>query len=294
MPNAAFGIDHPLLATNDITALRQHFTAMGFNMTAIGRHPWGTSTTLAMFDGCLIELMGIFDANLIDEKPAGDFRFGRHVHAHLSQREGVALTALHSADMPTDVLRAKQAGLTVAGQLEFGREVTLPDGTAGRTKTTLALLPNAAYPRLSFFLCQQHRPDLIYVPDWLRHPNTAHGFHGIHVVAEASDHKSLADDFTALYGPAVSMSGECIFQTANGVLHLMRRQDFVNHIAPLPAVVMAEKTPAIVGMDIAVTDPEVLCRCLDQGAVAYERAGDVVTLTDPALTANTVLRFMPG
>jgi len=155
--NASFGIDHPLLATHDIEALRERLIAMGFNMTAIGKHPWGTSTSLAMFDGCLLEIMGMYDASLIDEVPAGDFHFGRHVYEHLQQREGVALTALHSTNSVNDAQLATEAGFRIAGHLEFGRDVNLPGGKSARTKTTLALLPSEQFPRLSFFLCQQHR-----------------------------------------------------------------------------------------------------------------------------------------
>jgi len=103
--NASFGIDHPLLAT-----------------------PWGTNTSLAMFNGCLLEIMGIYDSARIDQVPAGDFRFGRHIYEHLLQREGVALTALHSTDSHKDAKFASTKGLTVAGHLEFGRDVKLPNG----------------------------------------------------------------------------------------------------------------------------------------------------------------------
>ena len=75
--NASFRIDHPLLATHDIEGLRARLISLGFNMTTIGKHPWGTSTSLAMFDGCLVEIMGIYDDTLLDQVPAGDFKFGR-------------------------------------------------------------------------------------------------------------------------------------------------------------------------------------------------------------------------
>ena len=114
--NASFGIDHPLIAVGDIAQLRNRLIAIGFNMTAIGKHPWGTSTSLAMFNGCLIEIMGIYDDTLIDEVPAGEFRFGRHVHEHLMRREGIALTALHSIDAEADALQAQKAGFSLAGQ----------------------------------------------------------------------------------------------------------------------------------------------------------------------------------
>jgi len=94
----SFGIDHPLIAVHDMPLVRSRFASIGFNMTPPGKHPWGTSTSLAIFNGCLLEIMGIYDASLVDVKPAGDFKFGRHVYEHLCEREGVALTALHSVD----------------------------------------------------------------------------------------------------------------------------------------------------------------------------------------------------
>ena len=111
--NASFGIDHPLLATHDIDALRELLISLGFNMTAIGKHPWGTSTSLAMFDGCLLEIMGIYDDTLLDEVPAGDFRFGRHIYEHLNIREGVALSALHSTN--------SDGGCQTCGESRFSR-----------------------------------------------------------------------------------------------------------------------------------------------------------------------------
>ena len=47
--SASFGIDHPLIATRDVAGLRNRLISLGFTMTPIGRHPWGTSTSLAMF-----------------------------------------------------------------------------------------------------------------------------------------------------------------------------------------------------------------------------------------------------
>ncbi len=128
---AAFGIDHPLLATRDIAALRARLIALGFTMTAIGKHPWGTSTSLAMFQGCLLEIMGLYDESLIDTLPAGDFRFGRHIASHLAQREGIALTALHSTNWQADATRACAAGL--ASQVISNSAATSPCPMAAAT-----------------------------------------------------------------------------------------------------------------------------------------------------------------
>ncbi len=289
--NASFGIDHPLLATHDINSLRDRLISLGFNMTAIGKHPWGTSTSLAMFDGCLLEIMGIYDDTLLDEVPAGDFRFGRHVYEHLNIREGVALSALHSTNSVQDAKHAQDAGLTVAGHLEFGRDVILPDGTEGRTKTTLALLPDATFPRLSLFLCQQHRPDLIYVPEWLVHPNTVNGICGVNIVAHEKHHAALKAQFGGLYDDPEILTGGFQYQTANGVLRVLTANAFEAEIGPLTDEIRKEDTPSIAGMDFTAGDLSVLLDHIAECDVDHQEIENGVVLTDHSLTANTRMRF---
>lgn len=289
--NASFGIDHPLLATRDIDALRERLISLGFNMTAIGKHPWGTSTSLAMFDGCLLEIMGIYDDTLLDEVPAGDFRFGRHVYEHLNIREGIALSALHSTNSVEDAKQAQKAGLAVAGHLDFGRDVILPNGTEGRTKTTLALMPDATFPRLSFFLCQQHRPDLIYVPEWLKHPNTVNGICGVNVVAHEKHHAALKAQFGGLYKGFEVLKGGFQYWTANGVLRILSTDAFEREIAPLTDEIRKEDTPSIVGMDFTTGDLIALMDYITQSEVEHRTVENGVVLTDQSLTANTIMRF---
>jgi hypothetical protein len=44
------GIDHPLVLVRDIEAAAARYRTLGFDTTPTGRHPWGTSTSLIMFD----------------------------------------------------------------------------------------------------------------------------------------------------------------------------------------------------------------------------------------------------
>lgn len=289
--NASFGIDHPLLATHDINALRELLISLGFNMTAIGKHPWGTSTSLAMFDGCLLEIMGIYDDTLLDEVPAGDFRFGRHIYEHLNIREGVALSALHSTNSVKDAKHAQEAGLAVAGHLEFGRDVILPDGTEGRTKTTLALLPNATFPRLSFFLCQQHRPELIYVPEWLEHPNSVNGICGVNIVAHEKHHEALKTQFGGLYKGFEVLKGGFQYQTANGALKVLNVEAFENDIGSLSDGIRQEDTPSIAGMDFTTGDMNALLDYVFKSGTEHRVVENGVILTNQSLTANTIMRF---
>ena len=289
--NASFGIDHPLIAVHDIQQLRDRLISMGFNMTAIGKHPWGTSTSLAMFEGCLLEIMGIYDDSLIDQVPAGDFRFGRHVHEYLQQREGVALTALHSTDSQADAQKAQEAGFQIAGHLEFGRDVALPDGRKDRTKTTLALMPDAFWPRLSFFLCQQHRPELIYVPEWLEHQNSVHGICGISILAEVDSQKALANKFAALYGKAKVIEGGYQLNTANGHIRLLTSQQIEAEMGTIPLAVRTDNQPCIIGIDLCFADATALRRHLLSSGLDFVENDSVFSLQNARDVGNTFLRF---
>lgn len=289
--NASFGIDHPLIAVNDIEFLREKLISLGFNMTAIGRHPWGTSTSLAMFNGCLIEIMGVYDDSLLDNVPAGDFRFGRHVHRHLQQREGIALTALHSTNAIADAERAEQAGFHVSGHLEFGRDVTFPNGQTGRTKTTLALMPDKKWPRLSLFLCQQHRPELIYVPEWLEHPNTVYRICGVTILADTEHHQDLIDKFERLYGSVTRVEAGFNIDTANGPIQVLSKPTVEHHFGKLPSAVAHSNEPCIIAMDFCYKNAETLRQYIRDSGLGHKKTEKTFTLTNAADTGNTFLRF---
>lgn len=289
--NAAFGVDHPLIAVNDIDLVRQRLLTLGFNMTPVGEHPWGTSTSLAVFDGCLLEIVGIHDATLIDTVSAGDFRFGRHVHDHLLEREGVALTALHSTDAVADMAAVQAAGLRVSGHLQFGRDVVLPDGRPDRTRTTLAILPDTRFPRLSLFLCQQHRPDLIYVPQWMTHPNTVAGIAAITIKAGPAYQVELRRRLEALYGASTDLTDGFVVSSANGLLIVQTPEAVERDLGRMPDAVSADELPAIVGMEFHCDRLDILHQWVSRSGFAHRFDGASLRLDDATAFGNTWLSF---
>lgn len=289
--NSAFGIDHPLVAVHDLPAVRARLCQLGFTMTPVGRHPWGTDTTLAVFDGCLLEIMGIGDTRLLDAMPAGDFRFGRHVHEHLQQREGVALTALHSRQIDADSRRAVAAGWSVSGTIEFGRDVTLPDGSADRTRTSLTLMPDTRFPRLSLFLCQQHKPELLYRPAWMAHPNTVRGIDGITILAAGRDQQALAQKLGAIYGAAQPLEHGFSLQTANGRIDVVDadglRQVHGEHLPDLSD----PDSPYIVAMSFHCQDLQTLAACAEEAGLPLRRDGRYGFLGRRELFGNMLFSF---
>lgn len=220
MANDSFGIEHPLVTVHDIAAVAARYEAIGFDPTPLGRHPWGTVNRLVMFPDNFIELLAIGDDAAIDADPVGGHLFGRRVRARLAAGEGISLMALRSPDAVADERAAVARGAVSAGRVEFRRAVRLPDGTQDEAVVTLAILPDDAMPGTTFFLCQQHKPHLVWNPDWLRHRNGADAITA--VTYFAPDPLALVARVQAVWGEGAVLreQGGLRVETAGGVLHV--------------------------------------------------------------------------
>ena len=287
------GIDHPLVAVRDIEAARGAYEALGFRMTAVGRHPWGTSTSLAVFQDSLIELISIGDESLLDTYAAGEFRFGRVVEAHLKEREGISLIALNSRDAEADAERLRARGVPFQGFVRFGRDVTLPNGERERISATLAIFESRDLPRLSAFACQQHRRDLLEVADWMRHPNGCTGYAGVTILAQRRRFDEVRRRLAGLFGD------DALFETPDGFGCHTARGDFwvkdrdgaQRDLGPLPAEVTAADEPACVALHFHVPSLARVTPFLNAAGVDHRRNAEGIVLAEPERFGNVVLAF---
>ena len=289
--DAAFGIDHPLIAVEDLESVRERLCSIGFAMTPPGLHPWGTGTSLAVFAGCLLEIVSVRDARRLDDKAVPGFGFGRHVQRYLTAREGVALTALHSVDPEREAARARAAGFEVSGRIEFGRDVVLPDGTPDRTRTTLVPLPDREHERLSFFLCCQHRRDLVEVPAWMAHANAVVGIGGITVLADAASHERIARRLGGLFGRPESAERGFDLRTANGTISVRTGAAIESEFGPLPESLGDERSPSVVAMTFRSADMRRTAEALAASGEAVRERDGASVLTEAHRFGNTFLRF---
>ena len=286
------GIDHPLVAVRDILAMRARYEVLGFRMTPVGRHPWGTSTSLAIFRNCLVELMSLYDETLIDEKALGDFSFGRFVRDDLTEREGISLCALHSADAEADAATLAARGVPCQGTIAFGRDVVLPDGRPDRTATTLKILASPDLPRLSNFACQQHRRDLVEVPAWMDHPNGCTGYARVAILAERNDWPRVRARLVALYGEAAlfeTPDGFCA-ETGNGDFVVLDRAAATDRYGLIPPEIAGDLRPCYLAMEITAPDLDRVRPFLEHEA--YRDEGGHIVLTNAARFGNVFLAFV--
>ncbi|AJE97113.1 VOC family protein [Pandoraea apista] len=199
--NTRFGIDHPLVTVHDHPRRLSHYTRMGFSPSPVSYHPWGTVTSLMMFEDNFIELIGVENAGKFGTNAVGDFCFGRYLGRFLAREEGVSLIALHSKDVRADHARLVQTGLESQGILDFRRPMRKPDGAHDEAVVSLGLFIDDSLGDASNFICQQHRPELIWVPDWQRHPNGVSNIIGVtYVTPDTVSLRTLATRWQQMYG----------------------------------------------------------------------------------------------
>lgn len=203
MGNGPLGLEHPLVCSRDLDGLAARYRALGFAPTPKGLHPWGTGTQLVMFRDNFIELMGIEDRSKIDVvagagEASDGFRFGRFIADFLDWREGIAMVALHSKDARADLIAVEARSVPSTGLIDFRRAVRLPDGRTGEAVVTLGMLIDAGQPQLSHFICHQHRPELVWVPDWLVHPNGAEVI--TRITYAAAEPEAVRPRFAGIWG----------------------------------------------------------------------------------------------
>ncbi|MES2399496.1 MAG: VOC family protein [Pseudomonadota bacterium] len=251
MSKVSLGIDHPVVTVRDLARAREQYRRLGFAPNPVGFHPWGTTLSLLMFKDNFIELISVSDSSKFGSH-SGGFCYGRNVSRFLERVEGLGLVALHSKDGRRDHARLVAQGLKSQGLIDFRRELKKPDGSPDEAVVTLGLFLNEEQRDVSQFICHQHRPDLVWMPEWQHHPNGVEAVSAVTYLAE--NPLDLLPRFLAFYGD-VAYSNELLeVDTGCGTLRAVSpvraRQMFGD--VPLPDW---GADPAPHGIAISVSTP---------------------------------------
>ena len=290
MANGPLGLEHPLVVSDDLDALAERYRAMGFAPTRKGYHPWGTGTQLVLFPDNFIELMGIDDRRLIDTPSETCFRFGRFIADQLERREGIAMTALHSKDAAADVAAVTARGVAPDGLVNFRRQVTLPDGAKDEAVVSLAMLIDWQQPQLSHFICQQHRPEFVWVPAWMQHPNGAQAIE--RVVYAAAEPEAHRQRFAGIWGADAlhDLGGGFRVATAGGELLVLDQPAAEGRFAPVALPYGWRDAACAVAITVRVADVYRVHLMMMQRGVPHVRTAEALCIP-PSYAGNVILEF---
>ena len=167
-------IDHLVLAVRDLEGTRDIYRRLGFTLTPVARHPFGTANSLALFNGSYLELLSVADPAAIPEATQDRFSFGAFNRDYLKERQGPSMLALRSADAEADRQSFAKHGLPVYAPLTFERNAEGPDGVEREVAFSLTYTSDArTRGKAGFFTCQHHHPQNLWRPEFMRHPNGA-------------------------------------------------------------------------------------------------------------------------
>ncbi len=287
------GIDHPLVAVRDMDKASEDFARIGFFINPRHHHPWGTDNHLLMFPESFIELISIYDDSKLDLTNAKGFAFGRFISDSIERREGISLVALHSEDARQDHQLMDQRGVENQGIVDFRRVAHRPDGTEEEAVVSLVMLVNSSWPPVSHFFCHQHKPHLVWVKEWMNHPNGANGIAAVSYIAD--NPADFLSRFAGIYGEgAVTLDeGILIAKTDRGVFEVLSPTQATERFAGVDIPVTEAQRPSGVAIRVSTRSMGQAKSHLDKNQVVYIETDDGGLRIPAHYAGNTIFELYP-
>ncbi|MCO4757340.1 MAG: VOC family protein [Oceanospirillaceae bacterium] len=288
------GIDHPLVAVRDMDKACQDFARLGFFINPRHHHPWGTDNHLLMFPENFIEVISIYDDSKLDLTNEKGFAFGRFISDSIERKEGISLVALHSEDARNDHQLMEQRCVANQGIVDFRRIAHRPDGSEEEAVVSLVMLINEQYPSISHFFCHQHKPHLVWVEDWMTHPNGANAITAVSYVAE--DPAELVERFAGIYGKeAITVgAGYLKAQTDRGIFEVLSPICAEHRFAGVDVPVTDKQLPSGVAIRVSTCSIEQAKSHLDTQNVNYVETTDGGLRIPAYYAGNTIIEIYPA
>ncbi|MGE0846390.1 MAG: VOC family protein [Flavobacteriaceae bacterium] len=179
------GIDHLVLAVHGMDHARDVYARMGFTLTPVNRHPFGTYNSLIQLQGNFLELLGVEDPDDMPLGKPGHFSFPRFNFLYLERHEGISMLVAESKDARADAKTFAREGIQAYLPFQFSRKAGLPDGSHARVGFRLAFASEPLAPEAGFFVCEQLAPEHFWKSEFQKHANTAVAVDDVVMVARA-------------------------------------------------------------------------------------------------------------
>ena len=290
MPTDPRPIDHAVIAVRDLDAARATFAALGFTVSPVAHHPFGTANAVVQLGGSYIELLAVVDAGRIPEAEGGRYSFAAFNRDFLARREGMSMLALRSADAAADRAAFAAAELPVYEPVQFTRLARAPDGRDLEVGFSVTFTSDARIPDAGFFTCQHHNPDRFWWPEYQSHANGATRLAG--AVMASRDPADYHIFFTYFTGQHDMRSDSLMvsFDTGGGKVDI---------VSPVAAKAMygvdagANPKPRFVGLRVATPDLAAAAVTLRGNGVPFvERMGRLVV--PPEAACGAAIAFVEG
>jgi len=281
------GIDHLVLAVQDLDAAAAEYERLGFTLTPRAQHPFGTGNRLAQFDHDFLELLAVTQPQDINDHQDGVVSFGAFNLDYLDVREGMSMIALKSDGWEEDRKTFGDAGLNLSAPFEFSRLARQPDGSDVTVGFKLTFVPDPATPEAIFFTCDhQHAPEYFYKPAFQKHENGATAIDEVMMVA--NDPSQSKDFFDRLYGSenVRHEGGKMVIQGDGSRFVIMTPKELVAAY-PVGQPITFTGDLAFAGYRVLVGDIAVTKSVLETNGIKFSDQSDSLSLS----VSGTILEF---
>lgn len=291
--NDSRGIDHLVVAVNDLTSASERYSKLGFSTTPLGRHPWGTANHLVQFSRNFIELVGVVDRQALVPMSDEHFSFSAQLDGFLRKREGLAMLVLTTEDARADADQWRDKGLHVFAPHHWSRKAILPDGSESTVAFTLTFVTDPSMPEIAFFCCQQHNPEIFWKPQYQNHANGAGAVRGVTLVDPEPARRRTFLSRLLGSGDIEESPGALLIHCAGAVLRVLTPQRFAARYPVARSGAFAGQGTAFGAATLAADDLDRVARCLEKSAVDYSRVDSAIQVPE-AQCCGLVLEFAPG
>lgn len=293
-PGVARGLDHLVVAVHSLERARKVYGEMGFTLTPVAQHPFGTANSLVQLDRFFLEFLTVADFGAIPVPEPGAFSFPRFNHRFLERFEGISMLVLESGDAEADGREFTRNWLQAYLPFEFGRDARMPDGTTERVGFKLAFASDPLIPDAGFFTCQQLNPGAFWKPDYQRHANTAETVLEVVMVAEApSDHHAFFEGFAGTRDLHASSMGLTVETPRGRIMVLTPRA--ATALWGEAIDVQAFRTSRFAATTIGVRDLAAAEACLSKsGIAAARRDGRLIVPAGEAMGMAVAFEELPA
>lgn len=205
MSSGISSLDHVAVMVNDLDAAGTAYERLGFSLTPLSQHsgsltpggavePWGVANRCIMLRRGYLELMGVVDPTLYDNR-VPDF---------LARYEGIHILAFGCEDAEATADALAIAGFGATGVHALSRALDTPEGER-LALFNLVRLPPEETPEGRVLAIEHLTRDYLWQPRYLDHPNGAVAL--TELVVCVDDVKEASRRYARYFGIPITHNG---------------------------------------------------------------------------------------
>ena len=191
-------LDHAAVMVHDLHLSAQVYERLGFCLTPLSQHAgaltpgsevvqWGCANRCIMLQQGYLELMGVIDTDLYDNK----------IPEFLVRYEGIHILAFSCTDGATAANRLAEEGFGANGVHRLARSLDTPDGER-KAEFNLVRLPPEEMPEGRVLAIEHITPAYLWQDRYMTHPNGAIALEELIVCVD--DPATVADRYERYFG----------------------------------------------------------------------------------------------